>query len=163
MNKINEYKKRFNQLMESKMGNVKPLINEHWGDEWRDGYTYYSWAVINGYATAKDPGLLDDPQYKSFDKWNYNKIENSSNPDDIATLIVQSDAPIGVHDTEAVSEAAFMALAKNPGWYGSVKKAMGGTDPYKYCEGFMTTSKVYHRQSVDTSYGIIKKKNPKLT
>ena len=28
MKKINEYKNRFNQLLESQLGNVKPLINE---------------------------------------------------------------------------------------------------------------------------------------
>ena len=158
-------KYRFKQLLESQMGNVKPLINEFWSDIWLDDKTYYRWAINNKYGISGGESSLSDGA-NTFGRWDYNKIENSSKTDDIATLIFHSKAGHFVpfdNDTEAVAEAAFMALTKNPGWYGSVKNAMGGTDPYDYCKSFMTIDKVYHRQSVHTSYKIIKEKNPKLT
>ncbi len=162
MNYIKNFK-GWQRLVENSQSTNK--LNEFWSDIWWDDKTYYRWATENGYGISDGQSGLTSGA-NTFGRWDYSKIENCSKTDDIATLIFHSKAGYFVpfdDDTEAVSEAAFMALAKNPGWYGSVKKAMDGTDPYEYCKSFMTTSKVYHRQSVDTSYGIIKKKNPSLT
>ena len=147
--------------------------SEQQKEGWDDGPI--QWAIQNGYA---------EKSYSSGSvKFIYSKIKNCINVDHIAKLIFHSyDSAsydkffgLGSNDTEAVAEAAFEALAKNPGWYGNVTNKLsnlvaGGkknntwthtdipedvpTDPYLFCKYFMKTSTKYRGSSpsIDESY-----------
>jgi hypothetical protein len=120
------------------------------------------WAIRNGYAKESySSGKIT---------FVYSTIKNCINIEHIAKLIFHSYDPagyenlfgVGTNDTEAVAEAAFEALAKNPGWYENVKRTLKNmidsdmpTDPYLFCANFMTTSKKYQGSSspsIDESY-----------
>ena len=83
---------------------------------------------------------------------NYATIENTRNGKTLADLILKSKGY--VNDDEAIAEAAFMAIAKF-NVYDQVRKNLG-QDPYKFVKSFMDTSKVYHKQSIDTSMAKLK-------
>lgn len=110
--------------------------------------------------------------------WDYSKIKNASSAFHVAKLLFHSYATdttsfIGKNDTEAIAEAAFESLAKNPGWYSGVKLELSKlieagkklnwlmrtptdtpSDPYSFCKYFMKTSTKYQGSSpsIDESY-----------
>jgi hypothetical protein len=100
--------------------------------------------------------LFENIEDYKFDNWNWNyaKIESSKSAADLAELIKYSKGLF--NDTEAVAEAAFMAISKF-NIYDSVSKLLG-QDPYEFVKSFIDTTKTYHKQSIDTSYEKIQTK-----
>jgi hypothetical protein len=131
------------------------------------------WAIQNGYY---DTRTLDYDRYgNDIYEWNYSNIKKASSAFHIAKLLFHSyaTAMLSGNDTEAVAEAAFEALVKNPGWYSSVKAELSKliesgkklawtfrtpsntpSDPYSFCKFFMSTSTKYqgNSPSIDESY-----------
>jgi hypothetical protein len=92
------------------------------------------------------------PLLTEADTPNYATIENTRNGKTLADLLLKSKGY--VNDDEAIAEAVFMAIAKF-NVYDQVLKNLG-QDPYKFVKSFMDTSKVYHKQSIDTSMAKLK-------
>ena len=128
------------------------------------------WAKSNRYLITDDYDRYGEDIFH----WDYQKIKNASSAFHVAKLLFHSYATsVGGNDKEAVAEAAFEALVKNPGWYSSVKvelskliesgKKLAWTfrtpsntpsDPYECCKFFMSTSTKYqgNSPSIDESY-----------